>query len=299
MAIGEVSLRAAALFVGNRSSDWRAGSAVHVLCLGDSHTYGAGVAEHESYPAQLQKMLDERSPDHYSVINLGLPGMSTTQVRNRLAANIARYQPDLVVLWVGSNDSWNHSEIDDVRSGIAVRMDGLAQRSRLYRLVRLAIYNRGFDGSDAGTRADGTHQNSELLAWDNQGRDRSNVWSMEHGGISEIVRIRGDPRDINALARERTYRNFKEMSAWLRVTGIPLVLMGYPSVSASAVAATSAMRQVADEEAVAFIDSAAAIQRVPEQEREWANGGHPGGRMNGEVVADLVHHVESEGTGSD
>jgi lysophospholipase L1-like esterase len=100
----EAVLQAASLLVGDRAGHWRPGASVRILAIGDSHTYGSSIAGNQSYPAQLQRLLDERAPGRFSVINLGIPGMSTTQVRQRLPANVARYGPDIVLVWCGANN---------------------------------------------------------------------------------------------------------------------------------------------------------------------------------------------------
>jgi lysophospholipase L1-like esterase len=43
-----------------------------ILCLGDSITYGYGVEDADSYPAQLQAALDRQSPGRFSVLNGGV-----------------------------------------------------------------------------------------------------------------------------------------------------------------------------------------------------------------------------------
>ena len=47
-----------------------------VACVGDSITFGLGLPDrtNESYPAQLQKMLDEAEPGKYEVRNFGNSG---------------------------------------------------------------------------------------------------------------------------------------------------------------------------------------------------------------------------------
>lgn len=67
----EAALWIASRFAPDRSTGWRPGALVRVLCVGDSHTFGAGVDVYESYPAQLQALLDADSPGRFSVINLG------------------------------------------------------------------------------------------------------------------------------------------------------------------------------------------------------------------------------------
>ena len=37
-------------------------NAIIILCVGDSHTYGAKLPDEESYPSQLQALLAERYP---------------------------------------------------------------------------------------------------------------------------------------------------------------------------------------------------------------------------------------------
>jgi len=43
-----------------------------ILCLGDSVTYGYGVDDDKTYPADLQRDLDQASPDRYTVLNGGV-----------------------------------------------------------------------------------------------------------------------------------------------------------------------------------------------------------------------------------
>ena len=58
--------------------------AVKVACIGDSITYGLGLADRakESCPAQLQKLLDEFEPGKYEVRNFGNSGRGIYCFRN-------------------------------------------------------------------------------------------------------------------------------------------------------------------------------------------------------------------------
>src|SRR4030067_3743929 len=124
----EMSLRVAALFVGLRPVTPYTGETKHViLSLGDPNTYGIYYSESESYPGQLQMILDKRAPGRYNVLNLGLPGMSSSQIAVRLPGWINQYHPQSVVVSVGINNYWNRSE-----SG-TYWLYGL----RLYRLIKL------------------------------------------------------------------------------------------------------------------------------------------------------------------
>ena len=86
----EFALRLASSFSEDRSgAGWEPGARVRILAIGDSHTFGPAVEPGEAYPGQLQRILDERAPGVYSVINVGIPGTNTTQNLNRLRQALA------------------------------------------------------------------------------------------------------------------------------------------------------------------------------------------------------------------
>jgi len=45
---------------------------ITILCLGDSITYGYGVDDGHTFPAELQKALDAKFPGRYQVLNGGV-----------------------------------------------------------------------------------------------------------------------------------------------------------------------------------------------------------------------------------
>jgi lysophospholipase L1-like esterase len=68
-----------------------------ILAFGDSITYGFGVAEEDSYPAQLQKRTGIR------VIKGGVSGEESSEGLERLP-KLLEQKPDLVILCHGGND---------------------------------------------------------------------------------------------------------------------------------------------------------------------------------------------------
>ena len=50
----------------------------------------------------LQRLLDERAPGRYNVVNLGVPGSNSAEIVSRLPGWIARYRPFAVIVCVGS-----------------------------------------------------------------------------------------------------------------------------------------------------------------------------------------------------
>ncbi len=136
----EIGLRIAASFVGHRSTSGVEGQKTRILTLGDSHTYGVFYDAPDSYPGQLQALLDQRAPDRYQVINLGLPGMNSSEIVARLPAWITRYRPTAVVVCSGINNVWNQSdtEIERSRSTLTHWFDGW-RITRMIRLLRINV----------------------------------------------------------------------------------------------------------------------------------------------------------------
>ena len=95
-----------------------AAGGVKVACIGDSITYGYGLADRakDSYPAQLQKMLDGKFPGKYEVRNFGnsgrgiyLDSMRGHEKRGfrwmpEHKAALA-WKPDIVISNLGINDN--------------------------------------------------------------------------------------------------------------------------------------------------------------------------------------------------
>ena len=83
-----------------------------VACVGDSITYGSGIANRtvDSYPAQLQRILRQYDPS-WEVQNFGVSGATLLTrgdlpyVRQAAFSNAQAFNPDIVIIKLGTNDS--------------------------------------------------------------------------------------------------------------------------------------------------------------------------------------------------
>ena len=93
-----------------RTDDWMVapGRKIRVACIGDSVTYGSGIADPsvDGYPAQLQNIL---GTTNFEVKNFGKPGAGVVRPSNKYDASAEHaaalaYNPDIVICNLGINE---------------------------------------------------------------------------------------------------------------------------------------------------------------------------------------------------
>ncbi len=87
-----------------------------IVTFGDSLTAGLGVQADESYPALLQRRLDDLNYS-YRVINAGVSG-DTTAGGLRRVPWILNNRPELVILELGANDGLRGLDVDQTKSNL-------------------------------------------------------------------------------------------------------------------------------------------------------------------------------------
>lgn len=87
-----------------------------IVAFGDSLTAGLGVPPEESYPAQLQRRLDEAGY-RYRVINAGVSG-DTTAGGLRRVDWVLKSRPDIVILVLGANDGLRGLALKETRANL-------------------------------------------------------------------------------------------------------------------------------------------------------------------------------------
>ena len=257
-----------------------------MLLLGDSIPYGSGVEAGEAFPARLQELLDERTPQRFSIVNLAVPGMNSAQLRALLASRAARYDPDVVIAMIGANNARNASEMaGEVPPAWTAMFRGAGHHSALVRLLR--------SPSRASERtppvANGRRQVAEVTNCRGNECEARSTWRLRHGHAVEVIEMRQDDEQDWDTAAERARSDFRWMHRWLQSAGIPLVLVRYPH---DGVLPFSRPNQVLAELAnagVASVETPPAFERSP---GGWVDLLHPGPELHLEIARELVSVLE-------
>lgn len=125
-------------FRGPEWSDEKPAGTTRVVTLGASSTFGYHDRDDLTYPAQLQRDLDERCPRaRYEVINLGIPHLLTPEIVALFRAEGLGLDPDVVTFYEGYNDS---SNVDDADGAEAAPGSGTPRPGRrpLKRVLRFS-----------------------------------------------------------------------------------------------------------------------------------------------------------------
>ncbi len=115
-----------------------------ILCVGDSVTFGIGAPRTQSYPAQLERLLNAKESERtYTVINRGRPGQNTAQLVETLEGDIREVEPDIVTVLTGGANLWNYwgYQAYRQRGKFLSWMHDQLYRIRLYKLVKLLSMN--------------------------------------------------------------------------------------------------------------------------------------------------------------
>ncbi|MCP5230302.1 arylesterase [Accumulibacter sp.] len=88
-----------------------------ILVFGDSLSAGYGIRQDASWPALLAKRLQEKKLD-YSVVNASISGETSSGGRTRIAAALARYSPQVVIVALGANDGLRGLPLGQLRDNL-------------------------------------------------------------------------------------------------------------------------------------------------------------------------------------
>ena len=112
-------------------------SVFRVVCLGDSRTFGMGVSQEQTYPSQLERLLQKRCPNkRIEVINCGILGYTVFQGWQLFERRVTAMDPDVVTVLFDFNDQLPAEHPDSVyyynAHSWAGRLKQKLRRSKLF-----------------------------------------------------------------------------------------------------------------------------------------------------------------------
>lgn len=211
--------------------------AVRILCVGESTTF---LGEEHAYPRQLEQFLNAR-PDgpRVSVVNAGVPAVTTDYLLARVPGWLDTYQPQIVIAMMGVNDPPAEVAADAtpfaslrvvklVRWGLeALRSPPLPIDSPPLRLVAGYLQSGGLD--EARTLLDAelekTPNDISLLVGRSAVAERSMLPMSATAALTKARELAGTDPDAHltllaGLLSVRLYEAANEEAVWLR-TNVP------------------------------------------------------------------------------
>lgn len=255
-----------------------------ILFIGDSLTFGYGLAEQEAFCEQTVDILNQRRPDlHVVALNAGVTSYDLGQECHLLTHEGFELRPDLVVLQVCLNDITTQFVPTDALEVEGYGEGGLvtptSRWSGFYRLA-LRLANHLQDGGDQETR----------MA---KGRE------IEHFEFEELLRAPPTPRVTEAW--EQALKQLASIITACRQKQVPLVVLCFPFQDQVADATLSVEPQIrladfARQHRTVFLDmlqvyEARAGRNAAAAARCFGDQTHPsviGHRIAGEALADLL-----------
>ena len=96
-----------------------------LLVMGDSLSAGYGMSAAQGWVSLLQQRLDATTPG-WRVVNASISGETSAGGASRIAAEVVRAQPDVVIIALGANDGLRGLPLAEARRNLA-RMIGASQ----------------------------------------------------------------------------------------------------------------------------------------------------------------------------
>ncbi|MCD9029813.1 arylesterase [Luteimonas sp. BDR2-5] len=96
-----------------------------LLVMGDSLSAGYGMAAAQGWVSLLQQQLDATTPG-WRVVNASISGETSAGGASRIATEVVRLQPDVVIIALGANDGLRGLPLAEARRNLA-RMIGASQ----------------------------------------------------------------------------------------------------------------------------------------------------------------------------
>ena len=200
-----------------------------VVCLGDSSTYGWGVAERETFPVRLERYLNAAGAGRYEVVSLGHPGYTSWQGKI-LAERLVSLRPTVVTIAYGPNDSsaagMTDRELWERDQTLPARAAAVAEHLALYRTMRRAVLAVWNPAERAGKEKAALRSRVPLREY--EANLRAIVETVRAAGATPIligIGLRGPYLDLMVRVATETQTPFRD-SERLYAAALPAVKDG-------------------------------------------------------------------------
>lgn len=102
---------------------------VSIVCIGDSLTFGYGVKKTKSWVSVLSTKIKEK------LMNKGIPGNTTTEMKERFIEDVVNYKPSKVIIMCGTNDVFLNRTINNILNNI----NEMAQMCEINNIVPIIL----------------------------------------------------------------------------------------------------------------------------------------------------------------
>jgi lysophospholipase L1-like esterase len=237
---------------------------LRILSIGESTTFGLGVAPEEAYPAVLGPLLESALAGRkVASLNRGVPGLTTAAMVRSLPEKLALYRPQVVTIMAGANDyNAQLNGLEDPVDGLLPAVLGRwVADLRLYKMARLAMEQRR-----PGVKVEG----GEILFY-------------RHGASRNI--LYDEPRDADRIAAvtARLEENLEVLIGLCRAAGARPALVGY----IQAIEENRVLERVAARAGVPYVSSFVHLDQRP-PDLFGADGWHPSPRGHRHIAAALA-----------
>ena len=265
-----------------------------IVCLGDSWTFGANVEQDQTFPAQLEGLLNPgRAQARTEVLNLGVMGYSSFQGLKLMRRAALGLEPDVVVLGFGMNDGqlsfWRDRDMIRHERRFAIRLQRVVRRMEL---AKLLVYLR------------------ELMLHEEKSLGSRIMSAAQTARKSTGASPSHELTDYTRVAPDQFESNVREMVRLAREAGAEAVLLhnelhgGAGAPEDLELLYRAALERISRDENVPFVDSGTMLAEARRAEHarleaELGLGGEPsdsgvaGGASSG--AREVVFRVHANG----
>lgn len=268
---------------------------VRVLVIGASESFGLYESPGRDYPAQLDRLLNEREPGRFQVLNAACAGMTLPRFVTYYRTWLAQFDPDIVVVYpTPAGYLETNAPAMEERAG-AASAPGLLDSLRLPRRIKTAL-KRLLPGSwQAWAR-------NRILA--RKIRDRGPGWSWQQAPLERVQLFRehlealiGEIRASHAQAVLATHVNRfpEDRSRWTPADRAQLAAWRwfYPRASETAILSmerncNQVVRDLARSDGLPLVDLAVLMPRTGDDFADFSHFTDQGAQFVASALASEI-----------